>query len=372
MKFIVPSNLLLSQLSQVSGVIVSKPVLPILENFLFDISKGELTISATDLETSMITKLPVEAKEDIKVAIPSRLTMDILRQLADQPLTFTVNEENFSVEMSTSSGRYKLAGQDAADFPQMPEVQSENSFEVTSRILSRAINKTIFATGTDELRPNLLGVNVELGPNGTNFVATDANRLVKYTRSNITTEEESSFIIPKKALNLLKSTLGSDDSIVRVDYGTTNVFFSFGEIKLICRLIDERYPDYKNVIPSDNNNELTLNRLDLLNSVKRIAIFSNRATHQIRLKVAGSELNISAEDLELSNEAQERLDCEYTGADMEIGFNSRYLLDLLSFMDGDNVKFLLDTPSKAGLLVPTENEKDEEILMLIMPMMLSN
>ena len=357
MKFIVPSNLLLSQLSQIGGVIVSKPVLPILENFLFDIKGGELTISATDLETSMSTKLAVEAKEDVKVAIPSRLTMDILRQLADQPLTFTVNEENYSVEMSTSSGRYKLAGQDAADFPQMPEVQSENSFDVTSNVLSRAINKTIFATGTDELRPNLLGVNVEMGPNGTNFVATDANRLVKYTRSNITS---------------LKSTLSNDESVVRVDYGSTNVFFSFGEIKLICRLIDERYPDYKNVIPKDNNNELTLNRLDLLNSVKRISIFSNRATHQIRLKVAGSELNISAEDLELSNEAQERLDCEYTGADMEIGFNSRYLVDLLSFMDGDSVKFLLDTPNKAGLLVPTQNEEDEEILMLIMPMMISN
>ena len=372
MKFIIPSNLLLSQLSQISGVIVSKPVLPILENFLFDIKNGELTISATDLETSMSTKLPVEAKEDIKVAIPSRLTMDILRQLADQPLTFTVNEENFSVEMSTSSGRYKLAGQNAADFPQMPEVQSEKSFEVTSSILSRAINKTIFATGTDELRPNLLGVYVEMGPNGTNFVATDANRLVKYTRSNITSAEESSFIIPKKALNMLKSSLSNDDSIVRVDYGATNVFFSFGDIKLISRLIDERYPDYKNVIPKENTNELTLSRLDLLNSVKRISIFSNRATHQIRLKITGSELNISAEDLELSNEAQERLDCEYNGADMEIGFNSRYLVDLLSFMDGDSVKVLLDTPNKAGLLVPSENEENEEILMLIMPMMLSN
>lgn len=372
MKFIVPSNLLLSQLSQIGGVIVSKPVLPILENFLFDIKNGELTISATDLETSMSTKMNVEAKEDIKVAIPSKLTMDILRQLADQPLTFTVNEENYAVEMSTSSGRYKLAGQDAADFPQMPEVQSENSFDVTASILGRAINKTIFATGTDELRPNLLGVNVEMGPNGTNFVATDANRLVKYTRSNIVSEEESSFIIPKKALNLLKSSLSNDESYVRIDYGSTNVFFSFGDVKLICRLIDERYPDYKNVIPKDNTNELVVHRLDLLNCVKRISIFSNRATHQIRLKIAGSELNISAEDLELSNEAQERLSCEYTGADMEIGFNSRYLVDLLSFMDGDNVKFLLDTPSKAGLLVPTDNEESEEILMLIMPMMLSN
>jgi DNA polymerase-3 subunit beta len=372
MKFIVPSNVLLSQLSMISGVIVSKPVLPILENFLFDINDGELTVSATDLETSMSTKLKVEAKENIKVAVPSKLTMDILRQLADQPLTFTINEENQSIELSTNSGRYKLAGQSADDFPVMPEMNSEMSIDIPSNVLSRAINKTIFATGMDELRPNLLGVFVELSEDGTNFVATDANRLVKFTRSEIKGKSENNFIIPKKALNLLKSGLATDEDNVRIDYNKTNVFFSYGEMKLICRLIDERYPDYRNVIPADNNNVLKVNRMDLLNSVKRISIFSNRATHQIRLKMAGSELNISAEDLELSNEAQERLSCEYEGEDMEIGFNSRYLLDMLSNLDGDDVKILLNTPNKAGLVVPAENEQEEEILMLIMPMMLSN
>ncbi|MBC7426920.1 MAG: DNA polymerase III subunit beta [Bacteroidia bacterium] len=372
MKFIVPSSLLLEHLQMVSGAIVSKPVLPILENFLFDISKGELTIHSTDLETSMSTTIKVEAKEDIKVAVPSKMTLEILRSLPDQPVTFTVNEDTFAIEMSTSFGRYKLAGQPGNDYPKLPEVDAESTFTLSSNILLRAISKSIFATGTDDLRLNLTGVYVEMSEGSINFVATDANRLVRITRDDVKPGVENNFILPKKALNLLKSSLSNDVAPVRVDYNKSNVFFTLGDMKLTCRMIDERYPDYKAVIPSDNNNHLTINRIELLNSVRRISIFSNKTTHQIRLKITGNELNISAEDLEMANEAQERLNCEYDGEDLEIGFNSRFLQDMLANIDHDEVVLQLSTPNRAGLMVPKENETDESVTMLIMPMMLNN
>ncbi len=372
MKFIVAAPELLEHLTRVSGAIVSKPVLPILDNFLFDIKGGNLTISTTDLETSMSTSLKVESKDDILVAIPSKLLIETVKMLNDQPITFTVNEDTYGIELSTSYGRYKLAGQSGTDFPKVPEIDSENSFAMPSNVLLRCISKTIFATGNDDLRLNLTGVFVELSPESVNFVATDANRLVKLTRTDIKPGLEHNFILPKKALNLLKSSLTNDVTPIQIDFNKSNVFFTTDSLKLSCRLIDEKYPDYKAVIPQDNNNIVGINRIDFLETVKRVANFSNKTTHQIRIKITGNELAASAEDIELANEANEKRSCEYDGEDIEIGFNSKFLLELLSNVDHDSVKLKLSTPNRAGLLLPQENEADEEVVMLVMPMMLNN
>lgn len=372
MKFIAPSNELLQHLLTVNGAIISKPVIPILENFLFDIKGGKLTIFSTDLDTSMTTDMAVESKEDIRVAVPSKMVIDILRSLPDQPVTFNIDDNSYGIEVINNYGRYKMAGLNGTDFPALPENTGEASFTIPANVLLRAISKTLFATGNDELRINLTGLFVEMKEDYVNFVATDANKLVRFKRLDIKTGVETSFIIPKKPLNLLKTALPNDDTPVVVDYNKSNAFFSFGSTRLIARLLDEKYPDYNAVIPAENPNTLTISRSDFLSSINRISIFASKTTHQVRLKITGSELQISAEDIEMANEAQEKINCEYEGDDMEIGFNARFLKDMLATLDGETVQLKLSAPNKAGLIVPGENEKDEEITMLIMPMMLNN
>jgi len=371
MKFIVNTSTLLEKLQTVMGTITSKPLLPILDHFLFDINDGQLTITSTDLETSMSTSLEVESDKNIKLAVPSKLTIDTLKSLPSQPVTFNVDENSNSIEIRSEFGRYKLSGQPGADFPKIPALEVEQSIDMTQRILLSTISKSIFATGNDELRLNLTGVYVELKEDSTTFVATDANRLVRCVRKDIQGGVEGTFILPKKALNLLKSSLKDTEDSVRLDYNASNAFFSYGDIKLICRFIDERYPDYNAVIPDDNPNSLLIDRLDLLSSVRRINIFSNKTTHQIRMKISGSEMTISAEDIDMANEANERLNCEYTGDDIEIGFNARLLLEMLNGMDAPKIRFEMSTPNRAGIMVPDENEENEDLLMLIMPMMLT-
>lgn len=372
MKFIANTSALLEQLQKISGTLVSKPVLPILDHFLFELENGKLRITSTDLETSMITSLNVEAEEDVKIAVPSKLTMDMLRSLPDQPVTFTIDTANQSIEIKSEQGRYKLMGQPAQDFPKIPEVSSEKSIQIPSGILLDCISKTIFSTGNDELRLNLTGVYFVLDDKQMTFVATDANRLVRTIRTDVMPGTSASFIMPKKALNLLKSNLKNDQSDVRLEFNESNAYFSFNETILVCRLIDDKYPDYNAVIPASNPNIMTINRDDFMNSVKRISIFANKTTHQIRLKIAGSELVISAEDIDLSNEGTERLNCVYEGEDIEIGFNARLLVEMLSNIDAEEVKLELSTPNRAGILLPSENEENEDLLMLLMPMMLSS
>jgi len=372
MKFIVSSSALLKQLASINGVVTNNPVVPILENFLFEISDSTLTITASDLETSMITELPVEAKENGRIAAPARILLDTLKNLPDQPVTFTIDEETYTIEISSSNGRYKLSGENATDFPRVPVVKGGNAIEIPSNVLSRAINKTIFAVSNDELRPAMTGIFVQLRSDNVTFVATDGHRLLRYRRTDIATSQEASLIIPRKAFTLLKSTLPTEATSVRVEFNNSNAFFSFDNIRMICRLIDERYPDYENVIPVQNPNKLVIERQALLSSVKRISIYSNKTTHQIRLKLTGSELQVSAEDLDFSNEANERLACQYDGEDMEIGFNAKFLIEMLNNMDSDEITFELSTPNRAGLLMPLANEESENVLMLVMPVMLNN
>ncbi len=371
MKFIVNSSYLLKQLSNINGVITTNPVVPILENFLFEIDKAQLTVTASDLQTSMITEITVESKERGNIAVPARILLDTLKNLPDQPVTFSVDESTYSIEISSDNGRYKLSGENATDFPKVPAVSNDFSAVISSDVLSRAINNTIFATSSDELRPAMTGVYVNLGDKNTTFVATDGHRLVRYRRTDVKSEKGNTIIIPRKALNLLKATLPAENSDVSIDFNMSNAFFKFGTIRMICRLIDERYPDYENVIPAASTIKMTINRVDFLSSLKRISIYANKTTHQVRLKITGSELQVSAEDLDFSNEANERLSCEHEGEDIEIGFNAKFLIEMLSNLTIEQIKLNMSAPNKAGVILPAEKEKGEDILMLVMPVMLN-
>ena len=373
MKFIVSSSKLLKQIQTISGVINSSNTLPILDNILFEISDNDLTISASDLETTMSTSLKVEADENGSVAIPAKLLLDTLKTFPEQPLTFIIDNDKNSVEISSDQGKYALAFQNGSEFPKAPAIEASSTALIHSDIIAMGINKTIFATGNDDLRPVMSGVFCKFSDSGLTLVATDAHKLVRYTRYDIKSEQNAEFIIPKKPLNILKGILASANEDVKIEYNETNAKFNFGSIALTCRLIDGKYPNYNAVIPQENSNKLTIDRLSFLNSVKRVSIFSNKTTHQIRLKIAGNEMHISAEDIDFANKADERLACQYEGSDIEIGFNSRFLLEMISSLETEQIHLEMSAPNRAGILLPEGNSKDgEDILMLVMPVMLNN
>ncbi|MDA9169253.1 DNA polymerase III subunit beta [Crocinitomicaceae bacterium] len=370
MNFVISSATLLKHLQGISGVLSTSNTLPILDNFLFEIVDARLTVSASDLETTMRTYMEVEAKEEGKIAIPAKLLLDVLKNLPDQPCTFLVDMSNFSIEIAYDNGKSKMVGYNGDDFPRTPALENSSSILISGSIVSNAINKTLFATGVDDLRPVMSGVFCQFSPENITFVATDAHKLVRYTRTDSQASGSSSFILPKKPLNLLKSNLKGDEE-VQLNYNDSNAVFTFNDIVLICRLIDGKYPNYEAVIPKENPNVLTIDRLQFLSSIKRVSIFANKTTHQIKLKLAGSELALSAEDIDFANEANERLTCNYAGDDMEIGFNSRFLMEMLNNIDTAEVRLEMSEPSKAGLLMPSESSENEDILMLVMPVMLN-
>jgi len=371
MNFVVSSTALLKHLQSVSGVINTNAVLPILENFLFEVKGGKLTISTTDLNTSMTTSLAVESKEDGVVAVPSKILLETLKTTPEQPIRFQVNTENFAIELSTDKGKYKLSGENGDDFPKIPEVSQPIVFTVPAERLLKALATSLFAVGNDELRLAMTGLFVELHETGMNVVGTDAHKLVLHKIKNLAIPETGSFIVPKKAVNLLKSALPSNNTEVKVEYNKTNVFFSFDETTLICRLIDQKYPDYNAVIPTNNPNKLRANRTEFLNALRRSSIYSNKTTYQVRLKLTGNKMVISAEDYDFNNAAVEEMLVEYDGQDMEIGFNAKFLIDMLNNIDSTDISFELSMPSRPGLMFPGESNNDEETLMLIMPVMIA-
>lgn len=371
MKFIVNTGALLKQLQLISGVVSSNSVLPILENFLFDVNKKNLTVFATDLETSMSSSMEIDSKDTGKVALPAKTLLEVLKNLPEQPLTFNIDDKTNSVEISSENGKYKMNGENGDDFPKIPVAENVTNLNIEAGVLGKAVAKTIFAVSNDELRPAMTGVYFQLDPDGTTFVATDAHKLVRYRRTDAKSDSASAFIVPKKALNLLKSALPSDSTAVNVSYNNSNAFFNFGNASLICRLIDARYPDYNAVIPTNNPNKLAIGRTELQSALRRIAIFSNKTTNQVVMKITGNELQVSAQDLDFSNEAKETLACTYEGNDMEIGFNAKFLVEMLNTLESDEITLELSTPNRAGVLFPSEKDDAEEILMLVMPVMLS-
>ncbi|MCS6821072.1 MAG: DNA polymerase III subunit beta [Microscillaceae bacterium] len=387
MKFVVSSSVLQKQLSVLNGVVPSNPIVPILENFLFVIEDNKLTATASDLQVFITTVVNIEATGNVRVAVPAKILLDTLRSLPDQPISIEIDEENYTVCITSYTGRYKLSGLSAEDYPQPPSVKGSYALTTECGIISKAISNTLFAVSTDELRPSMTGVFFKLASQEAVFVSTDGHKLVKYTHKGLQSKTESGVIIPKKALALLKAALPNDDTELRIDFNSSNIFFKFGEVSLVCRLIDEKYPDYESAIPHHNDKRVRIDRNEFLSSLKRLSIYANKITNQIRLKIESDVLTIFAEDLDYANEAQESLNCE--GENMvsvpragledeepkpyfEIGFNAKFLIDMLSILNCPQVEMTFSTPNKAAVLVPAgEIGEEEQILMLIMPVLLN-
>ena len=362
--------MLYKQLAALSGVIVNNPVVPILENFLFEIAAGKLKVTASDLQTSIITELAVASQEDVKIAIPARILLDTLRNLPDQSITFSIDENAYGIEIHSANGQYNLAGENATDFPQVVSVTGRVTVSMTAQVLKKAIQQTIIATSHDELRPAMNGVYMNFSEAGAVFVATDGHRLVRYTRTDISVVAQESFIIPRKTLMLLTGLLSNDQAVARITFGESSVHFQLAGTSMVARLINERYPDYENVIPRNNPNQLIASRASLLSSLKRTAVYANKTTHQIRLTLGENVLQILAEDLDFSNKANEQLACEYAGNDLTIGFNARLLMELLNSLANQEIIMQLSEPSRAAIILPQEKVDQEDILLLIMPVLL--
>ena len=372
MKFNISSSDLLKKLQIANGAIASNPVLPILEDFLFEIQDSQLTISATDLETSITTSIALtEASGSFTIAIPAKTLIDTLKGLPEQPVTFTIDEETFGIRITSAFGKYKLAGENGSDYPRIPTPDEVDAVVLDGLTLTEAINNTLFATSTDELRPAMTGVYVQVGQNTLTCVATDAHKLVKASYSNVTSDVENNFIVPKKALNMIKGIIPATEE-VKISYNKANAFFSFEGVQMACRLINAKYPDYNAVIPVNNPNILTINRLDFLSSLKRIIIYANKTTNQVVLNLVNGGLTLSAQDLDFANEAVEQLACSFNGDALSIGFNAKFLIEMLNVLDSEEVNLELSTPNRAGILVPATGVETEDILMLVMPIMLSN
>lgn len=372
MNFIVSSSYMLQKLQVLGGIINSSNTLAILDNFLFELNSNALKVSASDLETTISANLKIESESEGKFALPAKILLDTLKTFPEQPLTFSVRN-NSIVEISYHGGKSEIAYVNPEDFPNIVEIEDASKTTILADTLASAVSNTIFATGNDSLRPVMNGVFFQFLENDARFVGTDAHKLVKYTRSDIQNDKPVEFIMPKKPLNLLKSVLAGSEEDVSIEYNDTNAKFSFEDFELTCRLIDGKYPNYEAVIPNENPNILILDRSQFLNTVRRISIFANKTTHQIKLKMSGAELKISAQDLDYSNSGEERLDCQYHGDDMEIGFNSRFLIEMLNNMTSKDVQLAMSLPNRAGLLTPVDGLEDgEHVIMLVMPVMLGN
>jgi len=372
MKFIVSSSLLLKNIQILGGILNTNNTLPILDYFLFEISKNLLKVTASDLETTLTADVKIDSNDSGSIAVPAKLLIDTLKTFPEQPLAFNVLENN-TIEISSNHGKYSLAYAKGDEFPKTLAITDASNSTISSQVLYQAINTTIFASGNDDLRPVMSGVFFQFSNENSTFVATDAHKLVRYVRTDYTSEKLVEFIMPKKPLNILKGILMNDDFDVNIEFNESNAKFIFSNLTLTCRLIDGKYPNYEAVIPKENPNVLTIDRGLFLNSTKRVSIFSNKTTHQVRLKITGNELIISAEDLDYSNKAEERLTCNYNGDDIQIGFNSRFLVEMLSNLSSDEIKLELSLPNRAGILTPIKSkENSEQVTMLVMPVMLNS
>ena len=373
MKFIVSSSLLYKEIQVLGGIINSSNTLPILDNFLFEINNNKLVLSSSDLESTMTSEIEIESTSTDKIAISAKLLTDILKTFSEQPLTF-IKTDNNTIEISASNGKYSLAYLNGDEFPKQVEILDAHETVINGSDLGNAINSTIFASGTDDLRPVMSGVFFQFNSESLKFVATDAHKLVKFETTEYTASEVSEFIMPKKPLQILKGILQTESSDLTIQHNDSNAKFIFDKSSITCRLIDGKFPNYEAVIPKDNPNVLTIDRQLFLNSARRVSIFSNKTTNQIRLKLAGSLLNISAEDFDFSNKADENLECQYSGDDIQIGFNSKFLIEMLNNLDSDMITLSMSHPNRAGIIRPLieSGESKESITMLVMPVMLND
>lgn len=371
MQFLVSSDELIKNLQSLRNVINNNNTIPVLDNFLFELNNNTLKVTASDLETTMTAHIPVESSHQKDFLLPARLVVDAIKSLPSQPLTFMINDNN-TINVISETGKYSFAYSQANDYPNPIEMEDSDTLNISADVLGKAISKTIFATGNDDLRPTMTGILFEFTPEGLNFVATDAHKLVKYERQDLKADKESQYIVPKKPLQILKNYLVGNEGEVNITYDDRNVKFSFDNIELISRLINGKYPNYKAIFPKENPNVMIVDRQNFLNVVKRVSIFASKSTHLIKLNITSSELNVSAEDLDFSSQAEERLSCNYQGDDMLIGFNSKFLTEIFSNLDSNEVSINMSIPSKPAIIRPVDGlEEGEHITMLIMPLLLN-
>ncbi len=366
---------LLGHLQAISRVISSKNTLPILDNFLFSLEDGKLEITASDLESTLITQIQLENTDGSGViAVPARILTDTLKEFPDIPLTFEINTESLMIVIQSENGKFSIMGQNGAEFPQMPVIKDDQRLqvEIDHDVLLTGINKSLFATADDELRPVMNGIFMELSPDDITFVASDAHKLVRYKRTDASAGSASSFILPKKPASLLKNILPREENPVALEFDDRNASFTLTNYKLVCRLVEGNYPSYNSVIPTDNPYKMSIDRLSFYNTLKRVSVFANQASSLVKLSFTGNQLNISAQDIDFSISANERLSCQYEGEDMDIGFKSTFLIEILSNLASTDVILEMSDPTRAGILLPSESENEnEDTLMLLMPMMIN-
>ncbi|MDD4197790.1 MAG: DNA polymerase III subunit beta [Paludibacter sp.] len=379
MKFKASSTILLSHLQAISRVINSKNSLQILDNFLFSLEGQQLTMTASDTETTLITSMEVEEVEGSgKVAVSSRLLLDTLREFSDQPLNFQINDSNLAMVITSANGTYNFIGQNGDEYPRLPELQPDTKvMNLAVSTLSSGISKTLFCTADDELRPVMNGIYFDILKDGLTLVATDAHKLVRYKTSysnvNLSEEEDkASFILPKKPANMLKNILPKESGDVEVKFDNKNAYFKLSNYTMICRQVEGRYPNYNGVIPKENPYKIIVDRITLLNALKRVSVFSNQASNLIKLQITENQIFISAQDIDFSISAEETINCQYAEDPIKIGFKSAFLIEILSNITSNEVVIELTDPSRAGIILPFENEENEDILMLLMPMLLND
>jgi len=376
MNFIVSSSLLSAHLQSVGRVISSKPSMAILGNFLFELNGNILTITGTDIETTMVSKLEVEsASGDGKIAIEAKRLTDFMKVSGERPMTFNINEATLQVDIITENGKYNIAAFNGDDFPKTQELNDDaTDIKMSQEALLQGVTKALFAASTDTLRPVMTGVFVEIFADRVNFVASDAHKLVRYTRTDITSRIESSFILPPKPANMLQSFLSKSESQVRVAFDKKNAIFETDEYKLVCRLIEGNFPNYSKIIPPESQNKVVIDRSELIGCLRRVAMCANQASNLIKFSIAANQLTVSAQDYDFSTSGHERISCQYDGEEMEIGFKSTFLLDLLKNLDSTNeIAISLVNPGAAGVLTPYDNTSEkEDVLMLLMPMKLED
>jgi DNA polymerase-3 subunit beta len=375
MKFVVSSSELLGHLQAISRVISSKNTLPILDNFLFSLSGNDLEITASDLESTLITRMKLENTDgDGTIALPARILLDTLKEFSVQPLTFDINMDTLAVVISSENGKFNVVGQNGIDFPALPSIKKDKKFvfSINADILLAGISKTLFATADDELRPVMGGIFVEAATDKITFVASDAHKLVRYQRSDAHADDNSSFILPKKPASLLKNILPREEGPVTVEFDDKNAFFVLSNYKVVCRLVEGNYPNYNSVIPKNNPRKITIDRVEFYNTLKRVSVFSNQASNLVKLQLKGNQVLVSAQDIDFSISAYERIKCQYEGEEIEIGFKSVFLLEILSNIGSQDVMIELADPTRAGLFLPVISDTEsEDLLMLLMPMMIN-
>ena len=375
MKFVVSSTELLGHLQAISRVISSKNTLPILDNFLFNLSGNDLEITASDLESTLITRMKLEnASGDGIIALPARILLDTLKEFSVQPLAFDINSDTLAVAITSENGKFNVVGQNGVDFPALPSIRKEKkfSFVINADVMLAGINKTLFATADDELRPVMGGIFVEASTDKITFVASDAHKLVRYQRTDSHADDNASFILPKKPASLLRNILPREQGPVNVEFDDKNAFFNLNDYRVVCRLVEGNYPNYNSVIPKNNPRKVTVDRVEFYNTLKRVSVFSNQASNLVKLQLKGNQAMVSAQDIDFSISAYEKIKCQYEGEDMEIGFKSVFLLEILSNISSQDVMIELADPTRAGLFLPGESENEsEDLLMLLMPMMIN-